>query len=71
MKTPKEYRAEIMKISGFGLMTPIGSLIVNIVNDNITIFSMRTFLALIFSIFLFYMGGIIIVRGLEIIEGKN
>lgn len=71
MITPNEYRAEILKISGFALMTPLGTLIISLGISEVNLFSFKTFIFLFFFGFLFYVGVIIVCRGLKILEGKD
>jgi hypothetical protein len=71
MTTPKEYRAEIMKTGGFGLMVPIGTFIISLATTDIDIFCLKTLIYLIFFGGLFYIGVIFIRRGFEVTEGKN
>ena len=71
MTTSNEYRAEVMKLTGFGLMTPIGTLLINFAISDIKIFSFRTLVFLILFLFFLYIGIIVVNRGLEISEGKN
>lgn len=71
MTTPNEYRAEVMKITGFALMTPVGTLIISFAISGIEIFCLKSLISLIVFGISFYAGVIIVHRGLEILEGKN
>jgi len=71
MTTPREYRAEIMKTAGFGLMVPIGTFLINLASLDISFFSFRTLIFLVFFFLMFCFGVIFIKRGFEVTEGKN
>lgn len=71
MATPREYRAEAMKIAGFGLMAPMGTFMINLSSDDMSIFSIKVFIFFTIFLIMFCFGAIFINRGLEVTQGKN
>ena len=67
MITPGEYKAEVFKIAGFALMTPIGRLILEFPNIKLTSLNIQFFFYVLIAILLFCLGIIVLTTGLEII----
>lgn len=71
MITGKEYRSEVLKIAGFGLLSPIGKFILSILDLGFRILSQKGLFFLCMSLVFGYFRIILISRGLEIAEDKN
>ena len=65
-----KYRAQFLQIVGLACMTPMGKIFLDIPNVDIQYMSIKHFLYLIVCLFLAYVGIMIAVRGLEILEEK-
>ena len=71
MTTPREYRSEIIKIAGFGLMAPIGTFMINLGSFDVDMFSIKVFIFFVVFFLMFCLGVIFIRRGFEVTQGKN
>ena len=65
----QKYRANLFQILGLILMTPFGILVSKFFNIELIPINFHSISALLISLFLLYLGIIVILRGLEIIEG--
>ena len=63
----QKYRAEIFKILGVGLMTPIGRAVLRILDQGVQTFDIQFLLSLLISL-LFFLGGIMIQIGYESVQ---
>ena len=71
IKESDKYRAQFHQICGLALMTPVGSIIMDIRNLTFKDFSFYFLGCLIFYLFLFICGNIIVGRGIEFLEEKD
>ena len=60
-----KYRAEVFKIAGFGLMTPFGKYIIDLLQTGIVNFRINPMVSFSVSFLLFILGVIILQRGFE------
>ena len=71
MLSEEEYLAEICKIAGFALMSPMGKLVLDIPGIDFSNLSCQFFIYLGLSTLLFFIGLILIVSGYGIVYEKN
>ena len=68
IKEIDRYSAEIFKISGFALMSPLGRVVIQ-PSVVFTEFGLKGFIFYsIFSLFLFFIGIIILIKGYDILD---
>ena len=71
LKEENKYFAEILKIAGFALMTPLGKIVLNISEIDLFKLNIFFFVNLLISLVLFYFGIIFLIRGLEEVTELN
>ena len=71
MITGNEYRADVFKLAGFGLFTPIGKVILSIPDLKFSDFNFQFYLFLVVSVLFVYFAIILIVKGQQIADGKE
>ncbi len=64
----QKHRASLFQILGLILMTPFGRLILRFFNFEPLPVNFHLFIAVIFSLILLYLGIIVVVRSIEILE---
>ncbi len=64
----KSYRAKIFKIAGFALMSPFGSLAIDMFRSGFINLKPNIIIAFLISFLLAFLGVILIQRGFEAIE---
>ena len=67
----RRYRAEVFKICGFALMTPFGKIILQLLDIGLQIITLRFFVSLLISLFLFSFGVIMLQIGYESVQESN
>ena len=63
-----KYRAEVFKIAGFALMTPFGTIVLDMFRSGFINLKPNIIIALLTSLLLVYLGVILIQRGFEAVE---
>ena len=63
-----KYRAQILQIGGFGLMTPAAKIYLSILDLKLNDLSVKFFIYSLVSMFLLYLGIIFLVRGIEMLK---
>lgn len=63
-----KYRATSFQVGSFALMTPLGRLILDLRDFTLYDLNIMFLLYVLLSLFFFYAGIILLVRGLEILE---
>ena len=71
MITEEEYLAEIYKIAGFALMSPMGKFVLDIPTLSVNSLNYPFFIYLFLSILLFFIGFIMILNGYGIVYAVN
>ena len=71
MITEEEYLAEIYKIAGFALMSPMGKFVLDIPTLSVDSLNYPFFIYLFLSILLFFIGFIMILNGYGIVYAVN
>ena len=71
MINEEEYLAEICKISGFALMSPLGKLVLDIPDISLSNLTCQFFIYVGLSILLFFIGLIMILNGYGIVYESN
>ena len=67
----QKYRAQLFQVSGLACFTPIGKTFMDLPNIGIGHMNLKFIIYLLLSVFLIYMGIILIVRGFEVLEGNK
>ncbi len=65
----QKYRAQFFQILGLACLTPIGRIFLSIPNISLKDFNVKFLIYCIASVLLIYLGIILIVRGIEVLEG--
>ena len=71
MITEEEYLADIYKISGFALMSPMGKFILSIPDIDFSNLTWQFLIYLGLSTLLFFTGFIMLLNGYAIVYGRN
>ena len=71
MITEEEYLAEIYKVAGFALMSPMGKFVLDIPTLSVNSFNYPFFIYLFLSILLFFIGFIMLLSGYGIVYAIN
>ena len=71
MITEEEYQAEVYKIAGFALMSPMGKFILSIYDTDFSNLKYRFFIYICLSTLLFFIGLIMIFSGYGIVYERN
>jgi hypothetical protein len=66
-----KYKAELLKIVGFSLITPLGKIILNIPDYTYEDINLKFFIFCLLSLVLLYIGIIVLNRGIYMNEDKN
>ena len=67
----QEYQAQFFQISGFCLMTPLGKLVLNFLDFELKDLTLKFFLYCLFTLFLLYLGIILVLHGMEPLEERR
>ncbi len=67
----QKYRANTFQIIGLGFMAPFGKLILKVFNLEAIAINLYLATILALSLFCSYLGIILIVKGMNILEGKE
>ena len=71
MITEEEYLAEIYKVAGFALMSPMGKFVLDIPTLSVNSFNYPFLIYLFLSILLFFIGFIMLLSGYGIVYAIN
>ncbi len=71
MISEEEYMAEVYKIAGFALMSPMGKFVLSIPDISIESLNYQFFIYIGLSTLLFFIGFIMIVNGYAIVYERN
>lgn len=63
-----KYRAQILQIGGFALMTPAAKIYLSILDFKLSDLSVKFFIYSLVSMFFLYLGIILLVRGIEMLK---
>ena len=63
-----KYRAQLFQVSGLALMTPVGKIYLSLLDIGLKDLTLKFFFYFLTSLFLVYLGIILIMRGFEILE---
>ena len=63
-----KYRAQILQIGGFALMTPAAKIYLSILDLKLSDLSIKFFIYSLASIYLFYLGIIFFARGIKMLK---
>lgn len=66
-----KYRAQILQVGGFALLTPLGQIYLGLVNLDLDDINLKFIIYLLASFLIGYVGIILFVRGIEILEGSK
>jgi putative Mn2+ efflux pump MntP len=61
----RKYQAELFKIGGFALMTPLGKYIIDLLQAGVINFKINPVISFVASFLLFLLGVIMLQRGFE------
>ena len=67
----KKYMSEILKIGGFALTAPLGTVVLNLSNFEMFDLSPKTLWILLFLMLLFYFGILMLYKGYTIMKGSK
>lgn len=67
----QKYRAQFFQIVGLAFMTPFGKLTLKIFNLEPIAINLYLFIASLLSLFCLYFGIILIVKGIDVLEGRG
>ena len=68
MITGDEYRAEVFKLAGFSLFSPIGKIVLSIPDLGLSSFNLQFYIFLILSFICLYFAIILIDKGCKIAD---
>ncbi len=66
----QKYRANLLLLSGFALITPVGRLVIEIIENENFHFNIRFVIVFIVAGLLAYVGLLFLIKGDEKLEGK-
>lgn len=67
----QNYRANMFQIAGFAFMTPLGSLVINLLELKLSDLGLKFVFYLLFTLLLSLLGIIFLVKGMDALEGKG
>ena len=67
----QEFQAQFFQIAGFACMTPIGKIFLNILDLELKDLSIKFFIYSLVSVFLFCIGIILNIKGMEYLEERE
>ncbi len=71
MTTEEEQFSEILKIAGFSLMTPLGSLFLGMPIFKLSNLTIVSFIYFLISLLLFFLGIILLLKSIEVLYKKQ
>ena len=71
MISEEEYLAEVYKIAGFALMSPMGKFVLDIPSIDFSNLRYRFFIYICLSVLLFFIGFTMLLNGYGIVYEKN
>lgn len=67
----QKYRANMFQIGGFGLMSPLGKVVLNFSEYKLLDLNLQFLLNILLSLLLFSLGIMLLIKGMETLEERQ